>query len=123
MSVIDKIFGVKAKQFITCIDQSSSICRRCFRTKSNFAREIIEQRQKEAKLFGLSWQSSFQGSSKSQLSAKQGADVNSSAWKAELRRYASSRFQGFGCQAFSEDGLVLSACDSDSWNGDYPDIE
>eukprot|EP00747_Dinoflagellata_sp_TGD_P124344 gnl/TRDRNA2_/TRDRNA2_173960_c0_seq7.p1 gnl/TRDRNA2_/TRDRNA2_173960_c0~~gnl/TRDRNA2_/TRDRNA2_173960_c0_seq7.p1 ORF type:complete len:449 (-),score=42.19 gnl/TRDRNA2_/TRDRNA2_173960_c0_seq7:183-1529(-) len=123
MSLIDQIFAVTAKQFITCLDKSSSICQRCFRTTSSFAREIIEERQKENKMFGLSWQSSFQGNSSAQLSAKQGPDVNSSAWKAELRRYASSRFQGSGCQAFSEDGLVLSACDSDSWNGDYPDIE
>eukprot|EP00747_Dinoflagellata_sp_TGD_P124329 gnl/TRDRNA2_/TRDRNA2_173960_c0_seq12.p1 gnl/TRDRNA2_/TRDRNA2_173960_c0~~gnl/TRDRNA2_/TRDRNA2_173960_c0_seq12.p1 ORF type:complete len:445 (-),score=43.36 gnl/TRDRNA2_/TRDRNA2_173960_c0_seq12:129-1463(-) len=123
MSLIDQIFAVTAKQFITCLDKSSSICQRCFRTTSSFAREIIEERQKENKMFGLSWQSSFQGNSSAQLSAKQGPDVNSSAWKAELRRYASSRFQGSGCQAFSEDGLVLSACDSDSWNGVHPDIE
>jgi hypothetical protein len=55
ISLLDLLLGAQAGRFYTCID-GSGICETCMRRGSNFARDIINERQQQHKTSYTSWE-------------------------------------------------------------------
>jgi len=96
LSVIDKILGLRASRFVTCIDKHSKVCNMCMRTSSNFAREIIAGRQSMKKPASTSWE------------------------RPNEAKYSLAAFEGPGCSASIQNDTVLSVCDGSSWANERP---
>jgi len=63
LSVLEIILGAQASNFYTCTGQDD-ICKKCCRTRSNFARNIINEREKLGKPSYVNWPGSVYNAEK-----------------------------------------------------------